>query len=364
MSQYTGASIDPVREFLDWRYNAGDLYDSLTMYVLPEHTISLNFTNETVLAEDSYVFGIVLGNSIKDKNSEIALYNTIFPNRNSLCFNKSKPNQKWGEVSHSYSFKIDGTLNAVDTNTKNDIVAAYDNKLIYISEKQDFIHQLDDEDDQITLIQCTPDDLSTSSFLCKSKNNTVLYFESPDKKPLAITEFTRPIIDLSIDSFNTNTALCTQGKPHIHLVDKRTKSTTSLKMQSHTGSVAFSPSIPFVFANGLLTGDIGLFDIRSPSAPICNIQAHDSAVTSLRWSPLRKDLIASSSLDASIIIWSLTENKDINSNAVFTHNGHVSPVSTFNWCKDVPWTLASVSEDNLFEIWTISQSQYEDFMFE
>ena len=364
MSQYTGAPQDPVHEFLEWRFHASDLYDSLTMYVLPEHTISLNFTNDTVLAEDSYVFGIILGNSFKNKQSEISLYNTIFPNRNSLCFNKSKPNQKWGEVTHSYSFKINGTLNSADTNTKNDIVAAYDNKLIYISEKSDFIHQLDDDDDQITLIQCSPEDSSTSSFLCKSKNNTILYYESPDKKPLSIHEFTRPIIDLSIDPFNTNTALCTQGKTHIHLVDQRTKEITPLKMQSHIGSIAFSPFIPFIFANGLLSGDISLFDIRSPSASICNIQAHDSVVTSLRWSPFRKDIIASSSLDTSIILWSLTENKDLNSNAVFTHNGHVSPISAFNWCKDVPWTLASVSEDNLFEIWTISQSQYEDFMFE
>ena len=363
MSTYTGAPQDPIREFLDWRYHASDLYDSLTMYVLPNHAISLNFTIETVLAEDSYVFGIILGNSCIDKQSEISLYNAIFPNRNSLCFNKSKPNKKWGEVTHSYSFKIDGTLVASDTNTKNDIVAAHNNKLIYIGENNDTIHTFD-EDDQITLIKCSPEEQSTASFLCSTKKNSVLYYETPEKQPLLIQEFTRPIIDLSIDPFSPKTALCAEGKTHIHLIDQRTNKISSLKMQSHTGSVSFSPFIPFVFANGLLSGDIGLFDIRSPSTPICNIQAHDSVVTSLQWAPFRKDIIASSSLDTSITIWSLTENKDLSSNAVFTHNGHVSPISTFNWCKDVPWTLGSVSEDNLFEIWTVSQSQYEDFLFE
>ena len=35
MSQYTGAPTDPVHEFLEWRFHASDLYDSLTMHVLP-----------------------------------------------------------------------------------------------------------------------------------------------------------------------------------------------------------------------------------------------------------------------------------------------------------------------------------------
>ncbi|OHT04521.1 hypothetical protein TRFO_27959 [Tritrichomonas foetus] len=356
MSTYTGTPVDPVREFIDWRYSARENYESITMYVLPNHTVSLNFTQETNTADDSYIFGLILGDTKKDSNSEISLYNTVFPNKHSMTFNKSRPNKKWGEVSQLNSFEISGSLIAADVNTRNDIIAAYKNEVIYISENEETKHVFDD--DQVTLIKCSPENCSTASFLCTAVNS-ILYYEAPGTIPMAVHEFTRPVIDLSIDPFQPKTALVTQGKTHIHLIDQREKSAVSLKMQNLTSSIAFSPHIPFIFANGLLSGDIGIFDLRSPQAPISNIQAHDSEVTSLKWSPFRKDVIASASLDTSITLWSLPSVKKNGAEAVFVHNGHVSPISVFDWCKDVPWTIASVSEDNLLEIWTVAPSQYE-----
>ena len=357
MSNYASGSLDPVSDFFDWRYHARENYESVTIYVLPSPTISINFCKDTTSAEDSYVFGIILGNKNKEQKSEISLYNSIFPNRNSLSFNKSHPNTRWGEVFHVYSFDINGSLIAADVNSRNDIICAYDNSLMYIGESEKYTNHFDD-DEQITLIKCSPDENSNSAFICSSKNK-VMYYEKPDQMPISIHEFNRPVIDLSIDPFQTKTALAAQGKTHIHLIDQRDSNATSLKMQNLTGSVAFNPHIPFIFANGLLSGEIGFYDLRSPTIPLCSIQAHDSEIISLKWAPFRKDVIASASLDAAITLWSMTSAKKSNSDAIFVHNGHVSPITAFDWCKDIPWTIASVSEDNLFEIWTVAPSQYE-----
>lgn len=363
MSSLTGAPQDPVRDFYDWKFHARECYENLTMFVLPEHTVSLNFTSETVCTKDSYIFGLVLGNTLKDdNNSTVSLYNSIFPNQNSISFNKSKPNKNWGNMNHKFSFDIKGKLTASTINSRNDIIAGYDNKLIYITENQDFIHEFE-SDDQITLIQPSPESSSTSSFICTLKNPKVFFSEDPSKTPLEVSEFNRPIIDMSIDPFQSKTALCTEGKNHVHLIDQRTSENNSIKLNGFTSSISFSPFVPFLFANGLLSGDVALFDLRSPTAPLCDIQAHESEISALKWSPFRKDFIASTSLDTSIAIWSLTDTKDLNSTAAFVHSGHVSPITAFDWCRDVPWTLASVSEDNLLEIWTIAASQYEDFLF-
>jgi WD40 repeat protein len=45
---------------------------------------------------------------------------------------------------------------------------------------------------------------------------------------------------------------------------------------------------------------------------------------------------------------------------LFIHGGHTSKVNDFSWNGINPWTIASVSEDNVLQVWTMAEEIYAD----
>jgi WD40 repeat protein len=43
---------------------------------------------------------------------------------------------------------------------------------------------------------------------------------------------------------------------------------------------------------------------------------------------------------------------------LFLHGGHTSKVSDFSWNSNDHWTLASVSEDNVLQVWNMAEEIY------
>ena len=43
---------------------------------------------------------------------------------------------------------------------------------------------------------------------------------------------------------------------------------------------------------------------------------------------------------------------------LFLHGGHTSKVSDFSWNSNEEWTIASVSEDNVLQIWSMAEEIY------
>ena len=48
---------------------------------------------------------------------------------------------------------------------------------------------------------------------------------------------------------------------------------------------------------------------------------------------------------------------------LFLHGGHTSKVSDFSWNPQDLWTMASVSEDNVLQVWQMAEEIYagDDF---
>jgi WD40 repeat protein len=348
---------EQTRDFFDWRFHSCEFYSTIIMHVLPQHPISVSFTRETVRAGDSSVFGLILG--IPGPPSSITLYNCLFPNRRSASFSKNHPNPAWGKATPMRLLPVPDRLLTCAVNPNNDILASTESSLLFFGESSTATISTIGHG-QITLIQCSPADLSTDAFLA-SEAGEVFHMTAAERLTM-VARFRRPVIDLAIDPFQPGTALVTQGKSHVHLVDQRTPLPVPIKLMGHTSAVSFSPEIPFVFAAGQFNGMVNLFDSRHPTRPSLSISAHDSQVTTLKWSPHHKDIVASASVDTSLALWSV-HNTDADEALVFSHNGHVAPIVGFDWCKDVPWTIASISEDNVFEIWTIAKSELEDYLY-
>lgn len=45
---------------------------------------------------------------------------------------------------------------------------------------------------------------------------------------------------------------------------------------------------------------------------------------------------------------------------LFIHGGHTSKVSDFAWNPNEPWVIASVSEDNIMQVWQMAENIYND----
>ena len=45
---------------------------------------------------------------------------------------------------------------------------------------------------------------------------------------------------------------------------------------------------------------------------------------------------------------------------LFLHGGHTSKLSDFSWNKNDEWTISSVSEDNVLQVWNMAEEIYAE----
>ncbi|CAF4707340.1 unnamed protein product, partial [Rotaria socialis] len=57
---------------------------------------------------------------------------------------------------------------------------------------------------------------------------------------------------------------------------------------------------------------------------------------------------------------SSTETEDGPPELLFIHGGHSAKISDFSWNPNEPFTICSVSEDNMAQIWQIAEHVYND----
>jgi len=77
--------------------------------------------------------------------------------------------------------------------------------------------------------------------------------------------------------------------------------------------------------------------------------------------------LASSGADAKCIIWDLAKIKESQSfeeskvgppELMFVHGGHVDRISDISWNHNEKLTLASVSQDNVIQVWQMAFDLY------
>jgi WD40 repeat protein len=353
-------SREAVDDFFEWRFQARVFYQDIIMSVLPRHPVSLHFSNSTVRTRDCSVFALIMGMpGTSARPPSVSLFNGWVPNRASPYCCNSRPNTLWGQFREMRQLVLPGTPIACDVNLSDDIVVSTEKALLYYGDE---LATTEHNSAPITIIQCSPLEFSETYF-CGSDDGCLFSGSSDGNRLSKIAQLHRPALDISIDSYLPATAFVATGTSKLQLIDTRSPNTTPFNVGSKTCSVAFSPDVPFLFATGQMSGAITLFDQRLPNRQLSGVkEAHDSAVTSIKWSPTDKNVFASGSIDTSVQLWSL---KDLgrSKDALFAHNGHVAPIVAFDWSRDMPWTLASLSEDRLLEFWTIAPSQLEDYLF-
>lgn len=129
---------------------------------------------------------------------------------------------------------------------------------------------------------------------------------------------------------------------------------------SDINCLAFSPFGEHFVATGGLDNVVCLWDIRNLSQKIHTFEGHQDGVYQVNWSPFNETILASSSSDRRVNIWDLSRIGDEQSpedaedgppELLFIHGGHSAKISDFSWNANENWVIASVSEDNILQIW-------------
>ncbi|KAL5519527.1 HAT2 [Sanghuangporus vaninii] len=131
-------------------------------------------------------------------------------------------------------------------------------------------------------------------------------------------------------------------------------------------SVAWSLANDNLIITGGADNVIALFDRRNDVRRVHTFESHTDEVLHLAWSPHHETVFASASSDRRINIWDLAQigveqtpddAEDGPPELVFMHGGHTSRPADFSWApgKSEEWHIASVSEDNIIQVWQPSR---------
>jgi len=134
-------------------------------------------------------------------------------------------------------------------------------------------------------------------------------------------------------------------------------------------SISFNPVNEFLFATGSADCNVALWDLRNLKSQTHTFTGHTDQVFNIEWAPFNESILASSGADRRVLIWELSRigMKQTPEDAVdgppellFLHGGHTSTVSDFSWNTNDVWTIASVAEDNVLQVWNIAEEIYTE----
>ncbi len=108
---------------------------------------------------------------------------------------------------------------------------------------------------------------------------------------------------------------------------------------------------------------------KLPFSRIQTLRGHTDQVYNVEWAPHNESVLASCSSDRRVGIWDLSrigmeqtpeDAEDGPPELLFLHGGHTSKVSDIAFNTNDEWTIASVSEDNVLQVWNMAEEIYAD----
>ena len=97
------------------------------------------------------------------------------------------------------------------------------------------------------------------------------------------------------------------------------------------------------------------------------LAGHTDEVYMVDWAPFNESILGSASADRRAGVWDLSrigaeqspeDAEDGPPELLFLHGGHTAKLSDFSWNGQDPWTVASVSEDNVLQVWQMAEEIY------
>lgn len=164
------------------------------------------------------------------------------------------------------------------------------------------------------------------------------------------------------------------GDRYMHIWDLRSPCInkpiqTLMGHRSQINCLDFNPLNEWILATGSKDKTVKLFDLRKFTSALHTFEHHEDEVVQVGWHPQEETYLASGCNGRRIMLWDLSRIGDEQTagNAedgppelLFIHGGHTSPITDFSWnpCED--WTMASVADDNMLQIWQVAEHIFGD----
>eukprot|EP00934_Nitzschia_sp_Nitz4_P001195 Nitzschia sp. Nitz4//scaffold51_size120721//78418//79910//NITZ4_003737-RA/size120721-snap-gene-0.40-mRNA-1//-1//CDS//3329553892//1195//frame0 len=136
---------------------------------------------------------------------------------------------------------------------------------------------------------------------------------------------------------------------------------------SDINCVTCNPTNEFVFATGSADKTLATWDFRNLKKAVHSLQGHTDEIYMAQWAPFNESILGSASADRRVGVWDLSrigmeqtpeDAEDGPPELLFLHGGHTAKLSDFSWNGNAPWTVASVSEDNILQVWQMAEEIY------
>ncbi|KAI8988877.1 nucleosome remodeling factor [Pilobolus umbonatus] len=178
--------------------------------------------------------------------------------------------------------------------------------------------------------------------------------------------------DVSWNSVNEFIFASVADDKKLMIWDTRDPSKPAQKVQAHDAeinAVDFHPVKEWMIATGSSDKSVGLFDMRKLNDQLYSIETHTGEVTHVTWNLEEEPILASAGTDCKIMVYDLrkigTEQtpedaEDGPPEVMFIHSGHTSRISDLSWNPINKWTIASVAEDNVLQLWQMTKDIYDN----
>ncbi|TID29245.1 hypothetical protein CANINC_002041 [Pichia inconspicua] len=126
-------------------------------------------------------------------------------------------------------------------------------------------------------------------------------------------------------------------------------------------TATFSPFTKNLLAVGGENGNVFIYDTGNMKL-LHTLVGHTKSVTNVEWDPFHHNIIGSCSIDRRVILWDLEkigeeqtaeESEDGVPELLMMHGGHTGGVNDFSFSKEIPWCVASCSDDNVVHVWGV-----------
>lgn len=212
--------------------------------------------------------------------------------------------------------------------------------------------------------------LEEGKLLTSADDNKIALWDTNNSKEV-LQKFTAHndiVNDVDWHHLNPNIFASVSDDKHLYIYDLRTQSDFAGSVKAHddvVNSLAFSPFSTYMLAT--VSGDQSgaLWDSRNLSLKLHSLEGHADSVTTVNWHPQKDGVLATSGADRRVIIWDITrigeeqapdDAEDGAPELLFMHGGHTSSINDFRWNPSHPWTVISVSDDNIAQVWTPSSN--------
>ncbi len=125
----------------------------------------------------------------------------------------------------------------------------------------------------------------------------------------------------------------------------------------------------FLLATGGNDHVVKLWDLRDISTPVHCFAGHTGDIFKVEWAPFSAAVLASCGDDRRVHVWDLgrigqeqtaEDAEDGPPELLFVHGGHTARVSDISWNPNDAWVMASVSDDNVVQIWQMAENIYHE----